>query len=134
MKHYNATDKRLFELHAEVCKTFSSPKRLEILTLLRDGERSFGEMLDTMGIPKANLSQHLALLRERGVVVSRREGQSVYFRVSNPKIIQACDLMREVLCERLAEGGRLAAVAELSPGHREPSLVGRAPVKERTSQ
>ena len=96
-------------MHADICKTFSSPKRLEIIFLLRDTEKSFGEIMDAMGVPKANLSQHLALLRERGVVTTRREGQNVYYHISNPKIIRACDLMREVLYERLAEGERLAA-------------------------
>jgi len=100
-------NKRVFELHANICKIFTSPRRIEIIYHLRHGERAFGELQAAMQIAKANLSQHLAVLRDRGVVVARREGQNVYFSVSNPKIIQACDLMREVLVEQLAESEEL---------------------------
>jgi len=102
-------DKRIFELHAEVCQTFAHPKRIEILSLLRDGEKSVGQLVEEMGIAKANVSQHLAILRQRGAVTYRREGKVLYYRLTNPKIAQACDLMRDVLLERLAEGERIAA-------------------------
>ena len=96
-------DKRLFELHADICKTFASPRRLEILYHLRDGEESFAALQQATGLAKANLSQHLGMLRDRGVVTVRREGQQSYFAVSNLKIIEACDLMRQVLHEQLEE-------------------------------
>ncbi|MEK6599714.1 MAG: metalloregulator ArsR/SmtB family transcription factor [Deltaproteobacteria bacterium] len=99
--------KQLFSLHAEVCKTLANPKRLEIIYALKDGELSVGELVKRLGIPKANVSQHLSILRQRRVVASRREGVNIYCRVSNPKIIKACGLMREVLMEQLMEGGRL---------------------------
>ena len=101
-------DKGLFELHASICRTLAHPKRLEILSLLRQGELSVGEMADQMGISLANASQHLAVLRDKRVVVTRREGVSVYYQISNPKIVQACDLMREVLFEQLTRSGALA--------------------------
>ncbi len=103
----NATMKQLFSLHAEVCKTLANPKRLEIIYALKDGELSVSELVKRLGIPKANVSQHLAILRQRRVVASRREGVNIYCRISNPKIIKACGLMREVLMEQLMEGGRL---------------------------
>jgi ArsR family transcriptional regulator len=96
-------DKRVYELHAEVCKAFAHPKRIEILNLLAGGEKSVGELVEEMGIAKANVSQHLALLRQLGAVGFRRAGQTLYYRLANPKIIQACRLMHEVLLERLAE-------------------------------
>jgi len=102
------TDKRIFELHAEVCQTFAHPKRIEILSLLRDGEKSVGQLVEEMGAAKANVSQHLSILRQRGAVTYRREGQTLYYRLTNPKIAQACDLMRDVLLERLEEGERVA--------------------------
>ncbi len=106
-------DKRLYEMHAEICLTFSHPKRIEILNLLRNGEKSVGQLVEQMGIAKANVSQHLAILRQRGAVTYRREGQTLYYRLTNPKIAQACDLMREVLLERLAEAERI--VVRLRP-------------------
>ena len=97
----------IFVLHAEICKTLASPKRLEILNALQDGEISVAELVRKLRLPKANVSQHLAVLRSRGMVSARRKGLNVYYRVANPKIIRACNLMREVLTEQLHERVRL---------------------------
>lgn len=102
------SDATLFELHAEVCKIFSHPKRLQIIEALRDKELTVSEVVARLRIPKANVSQHLAVLRQKKVVATRREGLNIYYRIANPKIIQACDLMRQVLLEQLKEGERLA--------------------------
>lgn len=102
------SDAVLFELHAEVCKIFSHPKRLQIIEALRGKELTVGEVVARLRLPKANVSQHLAVLRQKRVVMTRREGLNIYYRISNPKIIQACDLMRHVLVEQLEEGERLA--------------------------
>ncbi|MBI4278119.1 MAG: winged helix-turn-helix transcriptional regulator [Armatimonadetes bacterium] len=101
----------LFEMHAQVCQALANPKRLEILDALRDGERSVGQLTATLAVRKANVSQHLAMLRAKGIVVSRRDGQTVYYRLSTPRVIQACDIMRQVLLERLAQSGRLVRMA-----------------------
>ncbi|MBI4633489.1 MAG: helix-turn-helix transcriptional regulator [Deltaproteobacteria bacterium] len=101
--------KQIYELHADVCKIFSNAKRLEILSMLKDRELSAGELSEQIGVNKANLSQHMSVLRSKGVVLSRREGVNIYYRVSNPKIIQACNLMREVLMEQLQEKGKLVS-------------------------
>jgi ArsR family transcriptional regulator len=98
---------KIFELHADVCKVFS--KRLEILNTLRDRELTASELIDKIGLSKANLSQHMSILKSKGVVLSRREGVNIYYRISNAKIIQACDLMREVLLEQLQEKGKMVA-------------------------
>ncbi len=98
----------LFELHAEVCKIFSHPKRLQIIEALGRGELTVSEVVARLRLPKANVSQHLAVLRQKKVVVTRRDGLSVYYRIANPKIIQACNLMRQVLVEQLEAGERLA--------------------------
>ena len=102
----NSTEPDVFALHADICKTFAHPKRLQILNALRSGERSVTELLRLLQIPKANLSQHLAVLRGRGVVVHRRRGANVFYAVSNPKIIRACDLMRQVLMEQVRQESR----------------------------
>ncbi len=100
---------RIFELHADVCKVFSSAKRLEILNALRDREMTATELVEKIGLSKANLSQHMSLLKSKGVVSTRREGVNIYYRISNDKTIQACDLMREVLLEQLQEKGKMLA-------------------------
>jgi ArsR family transcriptional regulator len=98
--------RELLILHADICKTLANPKRLEILNALQGGEVSVSQLVRRLRLPKANVSQHLALLRSRGVVSARREGLNVYYRVANPKIIQACNLMREVLMEHLDQSVR----------------------------
>jgi ArsR family transcriptional regulator len=102
-------DKEIFEMHADICKTFANPKRLEILNHLRKGEKTVGELAKLANIPQANLSQHLAMLRQRKVVTTRREGVTIYYKIANPKIIKACDLMREVLFEQISDTEKLAA-------------------------
>ena len=95
--------KDLFDLHAGICKTLANPKRLEIIYALKEGEKAAGEIVEALGIPKANASQHLSLLRSCGVVRSRRAGVNIYYSISNPKIVSACMLMREVLMEQMDE-------------------------------
>ena len=102
-------EKRIFQMHAEICKTLSNPIRLEILSRLRDGKKSVNEIASLTGVRQATVSQHLAVLRQRGVVSTRREGINVYYDVANPKITRACDLMREVLFEHIA------SMNEISP-------------------
>lgn len=99
--------KQVYELHAEVCKTLANPKRIEIINLLRSGERSVAFLLEKSGLLKANLSQHLAVMRVKGIVKARKAGLTVYYRIANPKIIRACDLMREVLFEQMEEKGEV---------------------------
>ena len=99
---------RIFEMHAEICKVFTSPKRLEIINALRDGEKSAGELANILSISQPNVSQHLSILREKGVVQIRKQSQSVYYKIANRKITKACDLMREVLLEKLQSSQELA--------------------------
>jgi ArsR family transcriptional regulator len=91
----------LYQLHASVCKGLADPKRLLILNALRDGERSVTDLVDELDIPQANVSQHLAVLRDRGLVTGRRDGQWVYYSLTSRKIVDAMDLLREVMNEQL---------------------------------
>lgn len=101
-------ENKLYELHAQMCRIFTSPKRLEILNLLKDKELSVGQLGQLAKIPQANLSQHLSILREKGIVKTRREGATIYYSLTNPKIIKAFDIIREMLLEKLAQGERLS--------------------------
>jgi ArsR family transcriptional regulator len=103
-------DKTLYELQSEVCKTLASPKRIEILNALKDGEKTVSELVEILGVPKANVSQHLAVMRHKGILKSRREGINMYYSVSNMKVIEACILMKEVLVEQMKEKGKLAEI------------------------
>lgn len=99
---------RLYELHAQMCQVFTSPKRLEILNLLRDKESSVGELAKIAKLRQANLSQHLSILREKGIVKTRREGTTIYYSLANSKIIKAFDIIREMLLEKLAQTEKLS--------------------------
>jgi DNA-binding transcriptional ArsR family regulator len=102
------SDRNLYQLHASICHTLAHPKRLEIIDRLRVGELSVTELVDALEISQANLSQHLSVMRQRGIVTTRREGLKVFYRLSNSKITQACDLMRQVLLENLVSDVALA--------------------------
>lgn len=101
-------DRSIYKLHAEICKTFSNPKRLEIIDLLRDGEKSVNELAESMGFSQANISQHLTILRQRRIVDTRREGVNIYYNITDQRIVQACQLLRDVLLEQLAKNAVLA--------------------------
>jgi DNA-binding transcriptional ArsR family regulator len=100
---------RLFELHAEVCKTLSNSVRLRIINELQDGEMTVGALAKKLDIRQAHVSQHLAVLRQRGVVKTRRDGPNIYYGISNPKIVKACSLIREVLLEQLQKDQSIVA-------------------------
>jgi ArsR family transcriptional regulator len=102
------SDRNLYKLHANICHTLANPKRLEIIDRLRVGELSVTELVEALEISQANLSQHLSVMRQKGIVTTRREGLKVFYRLSNSKITQACDLMRQVLLENLESDVALA--------------------------
>lgn len=97
-----ATKEEIFRLHANVCKGLADPKRLFIIDALRDGERTVTDLCEELDIPQTNASQHLAVLREKGLVTTRREGQWVFYSLTSPKIIVAVDLLRDVMAEQHA--------------------------------
>lgn len=101
-------DREFFCMHSDLCKTLANDKRQMILGALRDGELSVSQLSETTGIPQANLSQHLATMRSKGVVVTRREGTRVFYRIANVKLIQAFDLITEVMRESMDERSRTA--------------------------
>jgi len=91
---------QIFKLHSELLKSISHPKRLEIINLLREQELSVSEIQIMLDLPQANLSQHLMILREAGVVKVRREGKQVFYKIADYKFVKASDLMREILVAR----------------------------------
>ena len=98
----------IYELQAEISKTLAHPIRLAILHQLKSGEKTVNELTQTIGASQSNVSQHLAIMRQRQIVKTRKDGSAVYYRVSSPKISQACDMVREVLLEQLTKKQELA--------------------------
>jgi ArsR family transcriptional regulator len=101
------TERRIYELHASMCKVFSNTKRLEVINILREGEKSVGELSKALCIPIGNLSQHLTMMKERGILNTRKEGNLVYYRLANLKMLKAFDILREILFERISREGTL---------------------------
>ena len=98
----------LYKLKAQLCKTFSDPKRLMIIAELRSGEKAVGELAQALVISQAVISRQLAILREKGVVTPRREGTNVYYSLSDPKIGDACDIVHEVLLHQIERNRELS--------------------------
>lgn len=93
--------KEILEFHAEFCKTFANPIRLEILNLLKEEEMIVTDITERLGIPKANTSRHLTLMRLKKIIVRRREGTNIYYSIANTKIAAACSTMQNALEELL---------------------------------
>jgi len=101
-------DMTIYEMQAEISKTLAHPLRIAIIHYLKDREKTVTELTETLGASQSNISQHLALLRQRQIVKTRKEGSTVYYRVASPKISQACDMIREVLLEQLNQKQEMA--------------------------
>lgn len=82
--------KELYEFHAEFCKTFTNPKRIEILDILRNGELTVTGIQKRAGVTKAHASTMLAVMKMKRILKSRREGQNIYYSLANKKIEKAC--------------------------------------------
>jgi ArsR family transcriptional regulator, virulence genes transcriptional regulator len=101
---------QIYRYHAEMCQVFSHPKRLEVISILRDGEMTVTEMALKLGLTIGNLSQHLSMMKERHILLSRKEGNMVYYRILNPKLIGCFDMMREMLFEQIRQDAALLEV------------------------
>jgi ArsR family transcriptional regulator len=91
---------KIFKLHSDLLRAVSHPKRLEIIHLLRNRQLCVNDIGEMLGLPQANLSQHLTILRDAKVVKTRREGKKVIYKISHNNFIKASDLMRDILIER----------------------------------
>ena len=93
----------LYVTKAALFRTLGHPVRVRILELLRDGEHSVGALQEALGLDSGGTSQHLAALRRVGVVESRREGTSVYYRAADPHVFGLLDAGRAVIARSLQE-------------------------------
>ncbi len=101
-------DSLLYERRARICQVLADPKRLRLIDALRDTERSVGELAEALGATYPNISQHLNVMRDAGLVLSRRAGTTVFYRLAYPQIARACDIVRDVLRAQLADAAALA--------------------------
>ncbi len=99
-------------MHAELCRALANPHRLGILYALSQHEMCVGDLATALGISVHNVSQHLRVLKDQMLVKPRKDGQTVYYSMTNPKFIQGCTLIRQALIEQHRELGE----SLLAPG------------------
>lgn len=116
----------IYELQAEVLKTLANAHRLEIIhRLAEDGPCEVQRLADEMGIAQPNVSQHLAVMRAAGVVEGDRVGRVVRYRLSDPDIVRACGLMRDVLQRRVRRLAEMYGMAAGSVPAQAPDVAPR---------
>jgi DNA-binding transcriptional ArsR family regulator len=103
----NALDDQIYERQVEICKAFANPTRLRILDLLAQRSYSASQLQKQLSIAKANLSQHLTVLKQAGVVSTRREGKQVFCSLAIPEVKTACQLIRDVLRAQIRKDRQL---------------------------
>ena len=96
-------DMTIFKMQAEISKTMAHALRLAILYRLKEGEKTVNELAEFLDVSQSNVSQHLALMRQRQIVKTRKSGANIYYSVADPKISQACDMIRGVLLDQLRQ-------------------------------
>ena len=99
----------LDELVASMCKALNDSKRLLLLYALRDGSYTVSELGELIAAPQSNTSQHLAVLRDRGLVEPERRGTNVVYSLRHPKVIEAIDILRAVMSDELERQTALRA-------------------------
>ncbi len=103
------------EMQAVVLKTLANARRLEIIHRLAAGPCEVGRLAEQLGVPQPSVSQHLAVMRSAGIVEAERDGREVRYRLADPDIIRACDIMHAVLIRRLTRLGMLGVAATPGP-------------------
>ena len=106
-KAASALDLRIYERQASICKAFAHPTRLHLLDLLGRGEWACADLQKQLRISKTNLSQHIAVLKSAGVVLTRREGKHVFCFLAMPEVKQACRMIHDVLRCQIQSSRRL---------------------------
>lgn len=101
-------ERQLYRLQAELCQVLAEPTRLEILHLLGERPRAVKELVEATGQRQAKISQHLSILRQRGIVRTERLGTEIRYSLETPRILDACQITREILLQRFDQQRRLA--------------------------
>ena len=96
-----------YEIEARILTTLANPKRLEMIQVLASGERTVTDLSNAVSLPQARTSQHLAVLREAGLVTARKEANFVFYRLASAKTAVACAVMREAIADLLVNQQRI---------------------------
>jgi len=88
-------------LHTNICKALGDPKRIQILYALSDQPRNVSSLASALDVPQPTVSRHLAILRQRSLVLTERDSQMIVYRLADPRIIEVLDTMRRILRDSL---------------------------------
>jgi DNA-binding transcriptional ArsR family regulator len=102
----------IYQVKADFFKTLAHPARIRVLELLRDGERSVGELIPEVGLESSHLSQQLAVLRRANVLQARKEGTTVLYSVTDERMFELLEVAKAIITSTLAESTQL--IAELN--------------------
>lgn len=102
----------VYQMKAEFFRILGHPVRVRILELLKDGERTVGDLQNELQMDSGGTSQHLGVLRKHGILEGRREGTSVYYAVRDPRIFQLLEVSKQILTSSLTESQ--AVLSELA--------------------
>jgi ArsR family transcriptional regulator len=118
----------IYQVKADFFKTLAHPARIRVLELLRDGERSVGELIPEVGLEASHLSQQLGILRRANVLQARKEGSTVRYSVTDPRIFELLEVAKAILTNALVETRELLSELEGLEfvGHPEPPTRRRA--------
>ncbi len=108
----------IYALKADFFRVLGHPARVHLLQLLREGEQSVGALRDALELDSSGASQHLAALRAQGLVVSRKEGTSVYYRIKDPRTLELLELAKGIISGTLEDNRALLddlAVEDFGP-------------------
>ena len=114
----------IYVLKSDFFRVLGHPARVRILELLRDGERSVGDLQAALTLDSSSTSQQLAALKRHGLLESRRERTSVYYRVRDPRIFQLLEVARQILTSGLADTQALILSSKPPPGQAETLTAG----------
>ena len=98
------------QLHANICNGLADPIRILILYKLSENPTSVNDLANAINLSQPTASRQLKILKDRGLVISKRDGQFVFYHLADPRIIQALDLMRAVMAETLKKQADLASI------------------------
>ena len=96
-----------YNLHSDLCKAIFNPKRLAIIDALRDNKMNVNDLSERLKTSQSNISQHLAILKSKSLVVSVKEGSNTYYSISNPKILKAYDLISEIIKDKFKSDNKI---------------------------
>jgi DNA-binding transcriptional ArsR family regulator len=108
MKKEHEFETLIYEKQVNICKAFAHPIRLRVLDLIAQRPHAASELQKKLAVSKANLSQHMTILKAAGVVTTHREGKQVYCALAIPEVKQACQLIRNVLRAQIRSGQQIA--------------------------